>query len=110
MFAALFSRSQRRRGGKGCGLERVRERGELRGGHNFLKANLGNAEVKKAWAAEGFLQLVPGACMCLGACVRVHTSVHACAVRVLLCVCVCLCTVSVRVLKWGTCPLRASGA
>lgn len=38
---------------------------ERRGGHqgngNFLKANLGKAEVKKAWAAECFRQPAPAA-------------------------------------------------
>ena len=65
-FSSLFFRFPENRGGKRCGLERVRERGKLQGGSNFLKAFLGKVEVKKAWAAKCFLQLVPEAKgMCL---------------------------------------------
>lgn len=54
----------------------MREReGELPGDNNFLKANLGKVEVKKAWAAKCFLQLVPGT---KGVCVRVCFYVRGC--------------------------------
>lgn len=50
----------------------ARERGgERQGNSNFLKANLGKVEVKKAWAAECFRQPAPEAKdvrLCLSVC------------------------------------------
>ena len=70
-------------GREGCGREHVRETGGLPGNGNFLKANLGKAEVKKAWAAECFLQPVLGArdlrlcaCVCVRWLLRVCLSVR----------------------------------
>lgn len=87
LFGSLFSRLPEKGGWGRCGLERVRDQGELQGGSNFLKANLGKAEVKKARAAACFLQPVRGQGMCLGLCVT----------RVSVCLSVCT-----YVVGWGT--------
>lgn len=98
LFGSLFSRLPEKGGWGRCGLERVRDQGELQGGSNFLKANLGKAEVKKAQAAACFLQPVRGPGLVSGS---------VCDSCMWVCVHVC-CGVGGSGF-WNQGPLRASG-